>query len=1040
VKALGLIYLELVKQGKEINFSALENKLKDDNPYVRKVAVKALGLIYLELVKQGKEINLSALENKLKDDNPYVRKVAVEALGLIYLELVKQGKEINFSALENKLEDHNFYVYEAAVQALGLIYLELVKQGKEINFSALEKKLKDSNLNVRYFAVEALGPIYLELVKQGKEINLSALENKLEDDDQYMRQAAVQALGPIYVELTKQCKITDEFFRKYTLWQREGFPYNEEIIDAYLGSSQPEVYISQIKREAELRIENGFDYNNKKELGLAFIGARIKGINISFEAFVKGIEGLIKFDRQHPGYFKQLFNKTKGLKPIEVSASGARQIDFSDIDIKVLDKNLSKLLQIAERINDFSWLKDFPQSKVFNLRNLYYQLQRTLAIQSGKIKQGERFRVDFPAEDVMQEALLNNRKLFYQIVFGLAKERLGDKQIGQPCLELMRDLIVSDILLDDALRVQMDSDQLEEKINAFKNFYEDYKNHLPNSLGLKIENIKGLARAFEELSGGVYAEIAKVKITKTKTTDTYRLVPQGFLSVFRGRAGIIDCSFDDDKGTPYTRAMHEDTLYYFVYKGKELKGYLGLMLAKDTKSGQQVLIIDTINSPSLDGEELLSALFQVLDKVAKGLGCVGIALPKDVMDFSFNFDNKVAIKQMSVYKNAAEIKVVPLHDDTWAYFTKMFGKDKYNSIEDGKFKLLVLGSASSPLAGEQPAASSPLQSFKGFGGETKIPSSPLEEAPSKKTSGFTYPGRLVRLHEQITKELEQRDFRGPLVVVDLGIGDDGGSTTVELLERLSKDFRDVIVIGVDNNEEYIQRANARMEEFNQRLLPGAKLYFVHGGFDLSKIAVNGAKLENIDLIVAANVLSHYSIRENAIIMKLLKQALDPRGILVVANGPGTKSNALQFTVYPKQGQAKRHLLTEDNSDYQTWLPAREEPEKTQSSSPLATQDKGGIDLTSIKIKEMDLGKDAPKNPVDRKIYFAQQMFKQGWEVLAVLYLKQAISLLRHNVASDYQQKDLFIKLLSVLQQKEQLDEESINFFEEAKNRELVPLA
>ncbi|MCM8771010.1 MAG: class I SAM-dependent methyltransferase [Candidatus Omnitrophica bacterium] len=324
--------------------------------------------------------------------------------------------------------------------------------------------------------------------------------------------------------------------------------------------------------------------------------------------------------------------------------------------------------------------------------------------------------------------------------------------------------------------------------------------------------------------------------------------------------------------------------------------------------------------------------------------------------------------------------------------------------------------------------------------EPFVVSSPLEETPSKRTIGFTYPGRLGRLHEQIAKELKQRGFKSPLVVVDLGIGDDGGSTTVELLERLSNDFRDVIVIGVDNNEEYIQRANVRMEEFNQRLLPGAKLYFVHGGFDLSKIVVNGAKLENLDLIVAANVLSHYSIRENNTIMKLLKQTLSPRGLLVVANGPGIKSNAIQFTVYPKQGQAKRHLLTEDNSDYQTWLPAREEPEKTQISSPLAAQDKGGIDLTSIKIKEMDLGKDAPKNPVDRKIYFAQQMFKQGWEVLAVLYLKQAISLLRHNVASDYQQKDLFMKLLEILQQKEYLDEEAINFFEGVKNRELVPLA
>src|SRR5205814_556718 len=83
---------------------------------------------------------------------------------------------------------------------------------------------------------------------------------------------------------------------------------------------------------------------------------------------------------------------------------------------------------------------------------------------------------------------------------------------------------------------------------------------------------------------------------------------------------------DTDKGAQFTWAMHEDTQFYFVHKGRDLKGYVGFVWGKD-KKGRKVLAIDTIQSPSLDGEDLLMNLFKALNDFALEEGAVGIALP-----------------------------------------------------------------------------------------------------------------------------------------------------------------------------------------------------------------------------------------------------------------------------------------------------------------------------------------------------------------------------------------------------------------------------
>lgn len=698
--ALSLTYADLVNQGK-MPLVSLEAKLAHDNADVRKTAIRALGSAYAVLISQGEEISLSDLESKLRDDNEYVRRTAVEVLGPLYAALINQGKTVSLSALEAKLNDDWYTMRQTIAKALGLAYVALINQGKTVSLSALETMLNDNISDVNKAAAEALGSVYAALVSNGK-MSLADLENKLNVAHGTAAESASRAFGSTYVALISQKIIEDGDYQKYILWSRENLLYEEGIINKYLAHPNPRHFISALTQKADSFIASGFDYNNQEEVWLAFAGVWRNGITIKFEEFKERLNELIKFDKKYPGYFNKLFSKTKGLGIITIGANESRSLDTSQIDTGILDNHLIRLQAIRDRIDNFGWItEDFPESKVFTLRNLYYQFKRAQAIKSGEFKEGERFRVEFPSENQMKLELSENKNIFYQIAFKLAQKRIMDQQIGDVCVRLMRDLIIRDALQEEGLVSQMHSGDTEVRISAFKNFYENYKNHLPDSpdsLDLKIENIEKLSQAFQELYSEVYAQIAKGRVVKTQAVDTYQLVPVGFLGVFRGRANIIDCSFDVGiRGTAFTRAMHEDTSYYFIYKGKVLKGYVGLLAGK-AKNGDKILTVDTINSPSIDGEELLSSLFKELFGLAKELGCTGIALPKD-MGPSFNFDNEDTIKKMSVYSEGRSVKVAPIHKQSWDNFTKMFGRDTANSIESNEFILLKIAVSSSPAEG-----------------------------------------------------------------------------------------------------------------------------------------------------------------------------------------------------------------------------------------------------------------------------------------------------------------------------------------------------
>ncbi|MCX5706675.1 MAG: serine protease, partial [Candidatus Omnitrophica bacterium] len=301
--------------------------------------------------------------------------------------------------------------------------------------------------------------------------------------------------------------------------------------------------------------------------------------------------------------------------------------------------------------------------------------------------------------------LLKGNKYLYEAIFYLAY--LAYQNTRDPnrpkYIEAMRDAIISHNLTHRALVEEMEEEADKKlQVDGFRMFYEDYRHHLPGQVGVEVNSIKGLDEAFTQFTAELYQEFAKVAVVESKKAEEYDLTPAGFISIFRGIAGIVDCSFDGGQGHPWTRAMHEDTVYYFVYRNKVLRGYVGLCEAK-TQEKQKILTIDAIQSPLLDGEELLRKLLQELLRVGKDKGFEGLALPvKDKLIASFNFRNQGTTVAMPEYRDGMPIELRPIHARSWGYFRKMFGLDKSNSIEYPDFILLKMKTEMPYQAGQLP--------------------------------------------------------------------------------------------------------------------------------------------------------------------------------------------------------------------------------------------------------------------------------------------------------------------------------------------------
>ncbi len=659
--------------------------------HLEKPIARAVGQVYAAMRANGMEIPITELESQLNNQDDSEVRVAAIALGRIYAADVRRGVDAPRKKLIVIMNGTNPSRNSAATEALTYIYVAMIEQGRKVALAPLYENWKRND------AVEALGTIFGAMLRKGVDISRYDLENKVFSIERRKYIRVEEVLTKVYVAMAEMGHIflLPAEQEKLQRWRNFGLPYaDEQLAGQYAAASDGPAFIQDLKAQAEVFIQKGFDPNSARERALAYTAVRSHEIEITQEDFDLRVNIISPYQDRHPEYFRRLFVKTAGLPAMTVSGQ-AVQLELNDLSEEVLYRNAAELDAAATRIRDFSWIEaEFPKDKGLSLRNIYYQFKRSQAQDQGLWSPGQRFSVAFPDDGDMEimEELLRNPKAYYRTVFEIARARLGERRLSKKLVALMRDLILTDAYWDMDIRgVLVGTGFIAEKIVAFRTVYEDYKNHLPDSMGIQISAVKGLARAIGDFCHDLYVELAKTRLVVVPgETDVYRLVPQGFLAVFRGRMGIIDCSFNDEasKGRAYTRAMHEDTIYYSVHKGNSNapKGYIGMMLTQ-LKDGRKVLAIDTINSPSLDGVELLSNLFRQLVTLAKKLDCVGIALPAD-MDNIFNFENKNTIAAMPVYMNATDIELSPVHEDSWRHLEATFGSDVYNSIYRGKFKLL----------------------------------------------------------------------------------------------------------------------------------------------------------------------------------------------------------------------------------------------------------------------------------------------------------------------------------------------------------------
>jgi len=716
-----------------------------------KAAFTALADIDAALIRNGRDpfermIPKEYFYHKDRD----IRYAAIDVSMKVNDALSSKGRGFEYiKELKTNLIHPDVNVGGAAYRAMAEIVILGIKNGKgtdylltlENEFRTMLKRVFDSNISfhrLRFIYVEALCKVNKAIIETGFPPRTELLEEFLEldtgldwsdFDDVYLalvkisaylienneKPLALKESGHNVQNLFDRFDEKEAMMRLYAayarhravdfggdiakineFWRKHELPHDSDRINEFFNFTNVDEYLEYLRKKAEKFVTEGFSGYDHSDRWFAYLALRLEGIHINFDEFMQRMDTLIWFDKQFPDrqYWHKLFRKNHDYNPLEISTTHVRELDTSQVDQNIFDTHLNKLHQIKTRTDSLSWMeRSFPKHKVFNIRNIYYSLKREDALASGELKEGERFRIEFPSEDEMRTEIVKDKKRLYKVLFELLSTRLTDSKIGTKCLYLMRNLVVSEILEDAAFVKQLRSDDINTRISTFKTFYEDHRNHLPNAIGRRTDEIKGLIESLEILAQPVYQEITKAQYIYKRADDSYTLVPVGFIGVFHGRAGIVDCACDMGYGTPFTRAMHEDTVYYYVYKGKELKGYVGLMWGED-EDKNKILTIDTIEAPSLDGYELLMNLLKGFHEIAVEHGGKGIALPEYLYP-SFNFDNQDTIADLPVYQEGEPVFIRPRHKKQWNYFTEKFGKVGEgdfleHSMEYGNFVYLKL--------------------------------------------------------------------------------------------------------------------------------------------------------------------------------------------------------------------------------------------------------------------------------------------------------------------------------------------------------------
>ncbi len=90
--------------------------------------------------------------------------------------------------------------------------------------------------------------------------------------------------------------------------------------------------------------------------------------------------------------------------------------------------------------------------------------------------------------------------------------------------------------------------------------------------------------------------------------------------------------------------------------------------------------------------------------------------------------------------------------------------------------------------------------------------------------------------------------------------------------------------------------------------------------------------------------------------------------------------------------------------------------------------KGGIDLSNIEITLKNEEFVSGLNAADLKILRAAKALNENWDSLAVLYMHELILLLKQNIVSDITQRPALLNILSRLDSRKSLDEETTVFY------------
>jgi len=213
---------KIAKENKK-TINDMINYIRDQDKYIRKVAVEVLGRIGTGELKE-----IATLLTALKDRDEYVRQEAAESLGRIG---TGRPEEIEF--LLDAMKDRDSGVRTAATKALGNI-----GEGEPKVIASLVAAMKDEFELVRQASAEVLGRIGNVDPK-----TIAALLTVIKDEYQYARQAAAEALGRIgtggdeeIAALIAAMKDENEYVRKSSaealggLWQGRG---DEELLKLF---------------------------------------------------------------------------------------------------------------------------------------------------------------------------------------------------------------------------------------------------------------------------------------------------------------------------------------------------------------------------------------------------------------------------------------------------------------------------------------------------------------------------------------------------------------------------------------------------------------------------------------------------------------------------------------------------------------------------------------------------------------------------------------------------------------------------------------